>query len=370
MPLANDSEIWLYVLASAIATALGAGVLYIDQFLHFIGVSKRFSLLKSNTFLAICFSGASSIMIYTSVFVLLGESVSHFKSVKDIPFFNQNANLISLLSILAGAYGNNILSAFFVHVFKLDISDSTHVCAHGHTHIMETSPLPEHTDLHIDSQPMQKTDSLLQSIPQENKNSDSLSNLSAYIDFPPDSNCSTDIGKKRKNLDCTSSVSTKRVSKKPSCNSKTKKALTSRCSTRRNEKNPKKFFELLSNSTDSPDLNCHYSNADVDDAELSDHCNDETCALILNTQSPEVVDTNPNCLEINKHNDILFCSAADCLDPNDDITDNLLPLNSSPDLQNSQTFNNSNSNSHIDLSHSNNIGLACSSKKFTSTSTI
>ncbi|PVU98587.1 hypothetical protein BB559_001440 [Furculomyces boomerangus] len=138
----SDTEIWKLVIASALATGLGASVLYIDQFLHFLGFSRRFSLLNSKPFLASSFSCAGAIMMYTSLIVLLSESTHHLLSVNNPQFVSKYAQLLTIVSIILGAYSNDLLSKILVYIIPAKSNSGMHLCSTGHSHV-----LPEQHDI-------------------------------------------------------------------------------------------------------------------------------------------------------------------------------------------------------------------------------
>ncbi|PVV02271.1 hypothetical protein BB560_003281 [Smittium megazygosporum] len=132
----SDTRIWFYVFLSALATSLGAAILYVDDVLHFFGVPKTFSLIKSKSFLAASFSCAAAIMLYTAVFALHDESLSHFQDVKNYPFISDYSRVLTISLILLGAWGNNVLSIIFALLIFRNSGSDVEFCSHGsHDHV-------------------------------------------------------------------------------------------------------------------------------------------------------------------------------------------------------------------------------------------
>ncbi|OLY84465.1 Zinc transporter ZupT [Smittium mucronatum] len=318
---ANDSEIWIYVLASAAATAMG---------------------------------GASAIMAYTSIFVLLNESVLAFSRVKDIHLIGKNPNLFALLSILAGMYGNNILSSFFVYLFGLERSDSTQICAHGHIHVHENvTPLDDPVS-QLDSHDTQETENSAFSFDDSN----GIPKDQCDIEIIADIKDGEDIIKKRKHsnsLDFSSSTLSKTCPPGDFIHSRSSRPSIKACVRIKKSSEPKGISH--GHTLIPPDSSLSYllTNEQKNSDDFPEHCEDETCAMILNTKPVEDCNSPDNCLETKNLEEIIICSDSDCLEtdsksPGDSsigfspLNDDLSKLDScTPTCSNHNTLNNSKS---------------------------
>ncbi|KAJ2843907.1 Zinc transporter [Coemansia brasiliensis] len=124
----STSQAWLYAMTSALASAIGGAMIYLDPLLHALGMSRQVNLLDSHAVLSAVLSGASGAMAYTSISVLTRESTEYLSRATKFPAISQYPGAAAALLFIIGSCLNLALERVSSLITPND-SPIKHVCA-------------------------------------------------------------------------------------------------------------------------------------------------------------------------------------------------------------------------------------------------
>ncbi|KAJ2454725.1 Zinc transporter [Coemansia sp. RSA 2336] len=124
----STTQAWLYAMTSALASAIGGAMIYLDPLLHALGMSQQVSLLDSHAVLSAVLSGASGAMAYTSISVLTRESTEYLSKATKVPALSQYPGAAAALLFIVGSCLNLALERVSSLITPKD-SPIKHVCA-------------------------------------------------------------------------------------------------------------------------------------------------------------------------------------------------------------------------------------------------